>query len=248
MYMWNKPPQSLILKDNDVHIWMINIDNYREKINKFRDILSLDELEKANRFSLDKLKDSYQINRGYLRIILGNYLNIKPEEICFSYNQKGKPLLKGEIINKINFNLSHKNNYTVYALSKNNIGIDLEQINDKVAIENIARRFFCQCEFNYLNNLPKREKPEYFFKLWTIKEAYLKAIGEGLSGGLDNICFTINKSSENIAFISHNHDKKQDNNWYFKTLNLPNDYRIGIAINSIYQPNFYYYDEILYSL
>jgi len=52
MYMWNKPPQSLILKDNDVHIWMINIDNYREKINKFRDILSLDELEKANRFSL----------------------------------------------------------------------------------------------------------------------------------------------------------------------------------------------------
>jgi 4'-phosphopantetheinyl transferase len=242
--MWNKLPQSLILRDNDVHIWIINIENYRENINNFQKILSRDEQEKVKKFSFDKLKERFIINRGYLRTILGQYLKIKPEEICFTYNQKGKPLLDKKIIPKIEFNLSHTNNYAVYAISKNNIGIDLEKIDAKVEVENIAKRFFCDNESNYLSNLPSMQKPEYFFKLWTIKEAYLKAIGEGLSGGLDSICFAINKNNQQIELFTQRKDQKVNNNWHFKTWILVDDHIMSIAINSLIEPKFYYYSDL----
>jgi 4'-phosphopantetheinyl transferase len=241
--MWNKPPQNLIINDNDVHIWIIDIENYRENIDNFQRILSVDEEEKVKRFSFDALKEIFIINRGYLRIILSQYLRLKPEEISFTYNHKGKPLLDDTILRKIEFNLSHKNNYTVYSFSNENIGIDLENINDKVQMENIAKRFFCHNEFDYLKNLEFREKQEHFFKLWTLKEAYLKAIGEGLSGGLDSICFTIDENTQQMQLIQEKNTFKKDNPWYFKTFNLLDNYRISIAVNSFKPPNFYYYSD-----
>lgn len=242
--MWNKPPQNLSLTDNDVDIWLINIENYRENINDFQKKLSQDELDKVKSFSLDLLKESFIINRGYLRTILSKYLTIKPEEICFTYNQKGKPSLHDNILEKIEFNLSHKNIYAVYAISKNNIGIDLEKIDAKVQVENIAKRFFCNDESDYLTNLPLIEKPEYFFKLWTIKEAYLKAIGEGLSGGLDSICFAINENNQQMELVKQKNDQKRDNHWHFKTWILPNNYIMSIAINSLIEPKFNYYSDL----
>ncbi len=239
--MWDKPPQDLSLTHNDVHIWMLDIESYGENVNKFREILSREEQEKAKRFYSSFLQESFIISRGCLRIILSRYLGIKPQKISFIYNQKGKPLLDREIFPKIEFNLSHKNNYAVYGISKEKIGIDLEKIDDKVQVENIAKRFFCEEESHYIINLSSEKKVEYFFKLWTIKEAYLKAIGEGLSAGLDSICLTLDENNQKIKFLKKKKDQEEDNNWQLKTRNLSDNYIMSIAINSRIQPNFYYY-------
>ncbi|MBL1209923.1 4'-phosphopantetheinyl transferase superfamily protein [Geminocystis sp. GBBB08] len=242
--MWQYPPQNLSLSNNDIHIWMIEIESYRHNIYNFQEILSPDEQERINRFSSKSLKEYFIIYRGYLRIILSQYLTIKPDEICFTYSSKGKPLLDQKILSNIKFNLSHKNNYAVYAISKYNVGIDLEKIDEKVRVENIAKRYFCHDEFDYLINLESSKKAEYFFKLWTIKEAYLKAIGEGLSGGLDSICFGLNKDNQPIKLVKENHRQKKDDNWHFQTWNLLDNYIMSVAIDSPIKLKFYYYSDL----
>ncbi|WP_158505847.1 4'-phosphopantetheinyl transferase superfamily protein [Geminocystis sp. NIES-3708] len=219
---------------------MINTENYHQKIDSFYKILFDDEQEKVNTFASDLFKKRFIITRAYLKIILSRYLKIKPEKIYLKYNSKGKPELD-TLLFDIQFNLSHKNNYIIYSFSKHTIGIDLEKIDHKTKVEKIAERFFCKNEFDYLKQLDLREKEDYFFKLWTKKEAYLKAIGEGLSGGLDSICFFNNKSKPKMNLIQ---DNNINYNWYFKTWILADDYIMSIAINSPIKPKFYYYSEL----
>lgn len=240
--MWEIPPQNLILHNNDIHIWLINMEDYQQKIDSCKDILSQDEQEKTNKFASKLLKKSFIISRAFLRIILSKYLKTIPQEIYFTYNNKGKPQLDTEALLSIKFNLSHKNNYVIYGFSYHNIGIDLEKIDDKIKVEKIAQRFFCNDEFNYLKTLDSKVKIEYFLKLWTKKEAYLKAIGKGLSGGLDSICFLVNNHHQKIDFIINKNNNSSDN-WYFKTWILKDNYIMSIAINSIIKTKFYYYSN-----
>lgn len=196
----------LILSANDVHIFYGNTNHFLDLIPFFRSILSDDEISKAESFYKQEGKERAFISRGILRIILSQYLKINPENIKFIYNQKGKPNLEEKINgNNLKFNLSHKNQYIIYGFSLVNIGIDLELINHKKTLLPIAKRFFTTEESQYLQQLGVEKQNEMFYQFWTKKEAYLKAIGEGLSGGLDTIDFCQN---------SHSHPQWQIHNFY----------------------------------
>ncbi|MGI0480163.1 4'-phosphopantetheinyl transferase family protein [Geminocystis sp. CENA526] len=221
----------LIINENNVDIWLINIEDCDLKeYENYLAILSEDERKKYHNFKLTSQRDRFLINRANLRLILAKYLHINPQEVTFNYSNKGKPSLDFLIHNQeIYFNLSHKNNYTVYGIAKHNLGIDLEKIDDQVKIENIAKRFFCSQEYQHLIQLNKEDSYRYFFTLWTIKEAYLKSIGEGLSGGLDSIY--IQEIGENINYqILHNQGEKQ-NKWFFKTWYILDNYVLSMAVS-----------------
>ncbi|BAQ63885.1 4'-phosphopantetheinyl transferase superfamily protein [Geminocystis sp. NIES-3709] len=208
--MWENPPQKLILNNNDVHIWLLDINEFlSENIVSYFDILSSDEQEKFNTFSRKLQGHRFLINRAYLRIILAQYLQISPQEILFNYSQKGKPSLNIKTNpEKIYFNVSHKYNYTIYAIARKNLGIDLEKIDPQVNIQKIAQRFFCLEEYECLKQLNSQDKAKYFFTLWTIKEAYLKSIGEGLSGGLNSIYINLLQQKLNYQLINYQEKKK----------------------------------------
>lgn len=240
-----------IITENSVDIWLLNIENFI--LTNHRDylsILSLDEQEKYHNFKITLQRDRFLINRANLRLILAKYLSINPQEIVFNYSDKGKPSLNFNIhSDKIYFNLSHKNNYTVYGIGQYNLGIDLEKIDDKVKIENIAKRFFCPQEYQHLIQLKEEDKPAYFFTLWTIKEAYLKSIGDGLSGGLDSIYIQYIENNHKYQIFNNQGQKLE--NWMIRKWDIIDNYILSIAINKLEYTlnqslifNFFYMDKL----
>ncbi len=116
---------------------------------------------------------------------------IDMQKVNFTVNKYGKPYLRNE---NIYFNLSHSENYAMCAVSDNPVGCDVETIRANVNTE-IAKRFFCRKEFEFLNSIKdSAEKDKAFILLWTLKESYIKAIGKGLSAKLDDFCLDISRN------------------------------------------------------
>lgn len=182
--MWLKAPTDITgikLLPNEVHIWRENLDNVKPLLEDFTQVLSEDELVRARRFHFEQHRLRFIAGRGILRSILGRYLNIEPSEIRFGYEPRGKPFLDESCNNNLSFNLSHSQNFALYAVSLNDsIGVDLECINSTTDVVSLAQRFFAPSEFAVIESSPHEQQQQLFFRYWTCKEAYLKATGAGL--------------------------------------------------------------------
>lgn len=120
------------------------------------------------------------------RKYLSKLYNISEEKIEIRKGEKGKPY----VLNlPAHFNVSHSGDYTVVAISDRPIGIDLEIIRDFSAI--LAKKYFNEDELKYISgNFSSRKKSlmqRCFYEIWTAKEAYLKYIGKGISGGINSL-------------------------------------------------------------
>ena len=187
---WQFDTADYILGQHEVHLWQASLNCSQNILDFLTRLLSADELERAGKFLQTKHAEQFIIARGMLRLILGRYLQSRPEEILFSYSETGKPKLAQIATTKLNFNLSHSQGYVLYALGQySELGIDLEYAKDMGNIKEIARRFFNSQDCEYLETYSNEQ--ELFFKLWTAKEAYLKATGQGIAGGLDKVKLTI---------------------------------------------------------
>jgi 4'-phosphopantetheinyl transferase len=180
---WRSAIPGELIKPNEVHVLRVCLDPDTPEIDTLPGILSADELARAGRFHFEKDQKRFIAARGMLRQILGQYLGKKPNEICFEYNSFGKPVLAANPgSDKLCFNLSHSGEFALYAVSRGrNIGIDIERVRNNVAVGQIARRFFSEAEIRLLERIDKDLRSEVFFQYWTRKEAFLKAIGEGIS-------------------------------------------------------------------
>lgn len=239
--MWENPPRYLKINHNEIHIWLININDFTRDLPFFSKLLSPDELLRSKKYKGEHLQHNFIINRGFLRVILAKYLSINGKQIKFIYNQKGKPYLSDNSQSNIKFNLSHKNQYTIYAISQNDLGIDIEVIKPNIEVENIVKRFFTKEELNYISQLQKVERLEYFFQLWTAKEAYLKAIGEGLSGGLNSINLCRPNNLPNWQIEIDNLSLEENRLWQIITFKAIDDYWVSLAIKQPHDLNIKYY-------
>jgi 4'-phosphopantetheinyl transferase len=181
-YIWLPAPENLILAADDVHIWKIDLKQPEFKIQSFQEILSSDEVARAERFYFPEHRQRFIIGRGSLRTILGRYLGVKPSQVEFDYQQRGKPLLAAKFADSgLFFNLSHSQDLGLCGVtSQRLIGVDLEYIRSMSDLENLAQRFFLPREYEVIKSLPPEKKQQVFFRYWTCKEAYLKATGDGL--------------------------------------------------------------------
>lgn len=173
--------------ENQVDIWQIPIAG-EEGVERCRQLLSPDEVRSANAFHFEKHRQRFIAARGTMRQILGACAGIAPEELVFAYGAKGKPELAGEGARSgIKFNLSHSEDIAILAVTRGlTVGIDIEWINREIATEELAERFFAAGEVRRLQALPATERRNAFFTCWTRKEAYIKALGDGLSVPLDS--------------------------------------------------------------
>ncbi len=176
------PTPELNLSHNSIHIWKAILDQPEPIIQKIEHILSADELVRAKKFYFQRDSERFIISRGILRLILGVYTNRNPVDLIFQYGTHGKPYLEQEIC----FNMSHSGGLAVYAFTRNvQVGIDVEHIRQMPDAEEIIARFFSSYENSVFRGLPEDQKQEAFFRCWTLKEAYIKAIGDGLAHPLD---------------------------------------------------------------
>jgi 4'-phosphopantetheinyl transferase len=181
-HIWIPAPENLILSSDDVHIWKIDLKQPELEIQSYQEILSSDEVARAERFYFPEHRQRFIVGRGSLRNILGRYLGVKPSQVEFDYQQRGKPLLAAKFADSgLFFNLSHSQDLGLCGVTYQRlIGVDLEYIRPMSDLENLAQRFFLPREYEVIKSLPPEKKQQVFFRYWTCKEAYLKATGDGL--------------------------------------------------------------------
>jgi 4'-phosphopantetheinyl transferase len=174
----------------EVQIWGVWLTASDSTLTYCRSTLSPDERQRAERFSFETLKRSYTLSRAGLRILLGHYLGSAPNEIELIRGPKGKPALKDS--SRIRFNTSHSGEMAIYAFTQDcELGVDVEQLRELDDPESIAARFFAAAEVSELLSLKPADRNLAFFRCWTRKEAYVKAIGDGLAIPLNRFQVTL---------------------------------------------------------
>ena len=203
-------------------------------LNSYKALLSDDERERNQRyrFAADRRKDL--IARALLRTQLGERLNLAPESLVFERGEHGKPALV--LGNSLQFNLSHSDDWVVLAIADNRIGVDIESTARKNDVMAIADRYFFGSEIAELTSFEPSEQRQRFFDYWTLKEAYMKARGEGISLGLSKFGFSVaNKPDITIEMDGCLNDSPS--NWQFLCVTPHNDYRLAVALNASSKPS-----------
>jgi 4'-phosphopantetheinyl transferase len=146
---------------------------------RFEAMLTPEEHRRASEFRFDVDRRRYTVRRGRLREILADRLRCPPREIPLSCNAFGKPCIEGA---DLRFNLSHSSGVALYVVGRGaELGCDIEWRQPKLAVEDVAERFFSAQEVQSLRSLPHAQWVEAFFNCWTRKEAFIKALGLGVS-------------------------------------------------------------------
>jgi 4'-phosphopantetheinyl transferase len=171
------------LDQDEVHICIASLDRADAEVSFFAGLLAEDETQRAKRFYFPRDRDRFIVGRGLLRTILSSYLEVGPDEICFTYGTHGKPSLEqkeGQL--GIDFNLAHSGGWGIYAVTKDRpVGVDVELIQHDFPGDSVAEHFFSPREVDSLRALPKDMQTAAFFRCWARKEAFIKALGLGLS-------------------------------------------------------------------
>lgn len=178
------------LRAGEVHIWVADLDVPPSEVATCWELLAADERERAERLRFEQLRVRYVAGRGILRQLLGRYLQVAPNQLVFCYGPYGKPGLAAP--SELAFNLAHSHSVAVYALAMaKRIGVDVEHMRPVHERDQIVERFFSARERQTLAALPASQRDEAFFLGWTRKEAYLKALGAGMTYPLDRFSVSL---------------------------------------------------------
>jgi 4'-phosphopantetheinyl transferase len=187
------PPHLL---PNEIHVWSARLDLSGADVERLAHTLSADETTRAGRFHFVRHRAAFVATRGILRQLLGSYTGHDPSKLQFSYRSKGKPFLASPLNHSgMEFNVAHSHGLALLAFSLGSpLGIDVEFVRSDLAIEQIADRYFTEQEIAELRSFPVQQRPETFFRAWTRKEAYMKALGEGLQIPLASFSVSLDPS------------------------------------------------------
>lgn len=205
-----------------MNIYIINIRKRLDDI-LFTDLLKLIDVNYQQkilryRFWEDRQRSLY----GHLlsRYAIIKKWNLKNNEINIGQNNYGKPYILN--YENMHYNVSHSGEWVACVVNTSVVGIDLQEIQENKW--NIAEHFFSQEENKYLCSLEQEQRLYAFYDIWSLKEAYIKAIGKGLYQSLDE--FSIIK--EDDRFWLYINGKKSEN-LYFKQYDIGEMYRFSVC-------------------
>ncbi|MEN8256278.1 MAG: 4'-phosphopantetheinyl transferase superfamily protein [Thermodesulfobacteriota bacterium] len=225
------------------HVYTINLEQGKELSssvrNRYESILSSDELDSCNRFHFERDRCRRLIAHANLRIVLSKYVDVDPPDWIFEYNRFGRPEIARTLgVSDLRFNISYSDDLLVILV--NNIidgGIDVERTDGVDDPMQLGQSVFSPYEIDilqrYQNDGSCRTR---FFEYWTLKEAFVKARGVGLSVPLNQFSFSIDINNKvQIDFSS-----KLNNNpltWQFLLEYPTSNHVIGVALRRGYHPD-----------
>lgn len=202
-------------------------------VQQLAETLAPDERQRAERFHFERDRRRFIVGRGVLRRILGRYLALEPNRLQFCYGPWGKPALAGISTTQEGqfcFNLAHSQSLALYAVTcERELGVDIEYIRAVPEAEQIAARFFSAQENTVLRSLPPQQKQEAFFNCWTRKEAYIKAIGDGLAQPLAEFDVSLTPG-EPASLLRISGDTQAAAGWSIQALTPAPGYVAALAV------------------
>jgi 4'-phosphopantetheinyl transferase len=188
---WTEPQSWPALATDEVHVWLAHLPSAHTELEQLTALLTPEEQERARQFRTGALRERWVLARAILRSLLARYAEVSAQEIIFQLGAHGKPALMDG--SGLHFNTSHSGDHAAFAFTRaGDIGVDIEHMRgDMRRHEAIAQRFFTPGERAELAAVPEPERVRAFFDLWTRKEAFVKARGDGVFSGLENFAVSL---------------------------------------------------------
>jgi 4'-phosphopantetheinyl transferase len=191
------PIPHLPIGPDEVHVWHLHAAQVAEPglMRRFEALLSDEEAERRERYVHERTRHEYLLARGLARTVLASYTGLAPPALRFTADAFGKPILQAPVGEQhLHFNLSHSHGViTCAAALERQVGVDVEDAGRRLECLDLAERYFAAAEFAHLRRLNGDERQAAFFAIWTLKEAFVKAIGQGLSFPLDSFAFELDR-------------------------------------------------------
>jgi 4'-phosphopantetheinyl transferase len=187
--LWPLSRDGLRLGARDVHVWAAHTDIPSGAQPGLAGLLSRDEQGRAAKFRVESHRNHFIAGRAILRSVLAKYLVCAPDLLQFGYSPQGKPSLAGQFAESgLWFNLAHSEGIALIAVTRlGPVGVDVEHIRPIADADELVKRFFSARENALFQALPASQKNIAFYNLWTRKEAWLKATGEGIAHSLSRV-------------------------------------------------------------
>ncbi len=216
------PAGGLSIPRASADVWTVPLHANRQLVDEVQQTLAPDEIERSLRFRADEDRDLFIVGRGILRKILSRYASEPAEKLVFRYGSKAKPYLRD--YSDLQFNLGHSVGFAVYGVSGEELGVDIELVKPSTDWRKISQRFFSPREVEELERLDSTQQLRGFFSCWVRKEAYIKAIGEGIAT-LAKFYAGAQPSSAEGAIDEEGKPRE----WYFKDLNVGDERAAAIV-------------------
>lgn len=220
-------PQQNTIAEQEVHVWHLLAERAASAVDSLCSLLSPDEHARMARYRHESDRHLYLLSRGMMRTVLASYLGCDCQAIAYSCNAHGKPTLNDGGPG-LHFNLTHSHGAIALAVSREReVGIDIESRHRPAEYLLLAERFFAAAESQHLHGLQDAHQREAFFAIWTLKEAFVKGIGRGLSFPLDAFCFELDVNRF-VAFKPLADFVSAD--WHFHQFNLGDQHCGALAV------------------
>lgn len=210
----------LVLAPGTVHLWRAKLLCSENQMADCESVLSPEEMANAKRFIKQSDQIKFMVSKAMTRKVLSRYLNCTPEKIVFHIGEHGKPFIAET---DLQFNVSHAGDYFLLGVTlKNKIGVDIEHEKKAVDYVGIAERFFALSEYETIAQLPVAKQKAAFYRCWTLKEAFIKATGLGLSFGLSNFEVDAIERGDQSKLLRVNGKAADAQAWTLLSIALPN--------------------------
>jgi 4'-phosphopantetheinyl transferase len=211
-------------------VWIAHVSKSHDALAAFEPCLDARDRERAARFKFPADRARFILGRGMLRECLGHYLEQPPESIELGYTDLGRPIFPSD--ETLQFSISHTQDLVGVALTEGaQIGIDLEAISPHLDLIELAERIFSPDDLMVFQAYAVRERVAAFYRAWTRKEAYLKARGEGIAEGLQQI--SVSMAPEEVLSITDSRQASASGKWHLISLPLPGGYAGTLACDDV---------------
>lgn len=200
---------------------------------EFRALLAAEELNQMQRFVRSENRHDYLVAHALLRLALSRFTTVQPQDWVFEKNRHGRPEIAGPgRAQRLSFNLSHTDGLVACVVAVDRaVGIDVEAKSRVTDGLSLAYQFFTKSEVKWLAAGQSAEQQTRFLQLWTLKEAYLKARGVGLSLPLDGFEFDIEEGNQvKVSFSPNLPDTPAC--WQFEQHHISSDHVLAVAANT----------------
>jgi 4'-phosphopantetheinyl transferase len=219
-------------EESFIEIICFSLDSDDEKRQWLYQYLSDDEKQRAARYRFDKHRHRFITGRGTIREILADLGKCPPKAISFELNKFGKPALCApESSRHIRFNASSSAMMGAIAISDGiALGLDIEKMKPAKGVDNdlIVKNEFTRDEYDWYIKHRDSDRPRIFFEFWTCKEAYLKALGIGLSGKLDSFSVDLTGQQPSVSYTGLEHGEQSM--FSLQQFNIPEKFVACLAL------------------